>query len=151
MGLFDNLSKVNVRKKAEFFKPGQYIVEIDSVELFEGYKGTTLKIATNVLDSKGEESNEIGAHCAQIQKMDGEKRDIGLSTLMGFLTSIFDCNTQDKTDEEWATIVKSTVDDNELSGIKMRLDCFLTQTKNGNDFTIHQWLGLTEQDSFEEE
>lgn len=151
MGIFDNLSKVKIQQKSEFFSPGNYIVQIDSVEYFEGYKGSTLKIACTVTDSMGDNAKEIGAHCAQIQKMDGDKRDMGLQTLMGFLCAVYACDPEDKTDKQWRRIVKKVTEENSLEGRLMRLDCFeIILQKSGNPFTVHQWHHQVDDETFDE-
>lgn len=154
MGVFDNLSKVKVQQKAAYFEPGSYIVEINEVAYLTGYKGETLKIACTITDSVAREdiqASPVGNRCAQFQKMDGQRREQGLSTFMGFLCAVYECSPEDKTDKQWKKIAKAVIDDNTLEGILMRLDCFrIIIESTGNPFTIHQWQYPVEVETFDE-
>ena len=139
MGLFDKIGSAKIYGSSKFFDEGMHTVEINKVLLNKGHKGTSFIIECTIITTTGE--LKPGTTCAQIQKMDGDKRDLALSTIKQFIQACVGDEVEGYTDAEWKALADSVVSDEQpLAGLKMKLETFLKPTRAGGMFTNHKWL-----------
>jgi len=139
-----------VNERNQFFTPGLYLVKLKGVDIIKNAK-QTVKIVGEIFAVKNQEDGPaVGESAAQIFSTAGSPKDeeLGIKNLMQFVTSIFKCDPEDKTREEWESIIESIVDDHDLDGEFLMLECFEITTQKGNPFTIHTWGGLATDDDF---
>lgn len=145
MSIHDTIGGAEAFESSQYFQPGQYIVSIKQCKYVEGYKGQSFVIECKVLHTVSTDAKAPmpGAVAAQVIKVSGDdmKKQMGLSNWKGFLGSVLGSDADNLTDQEWAQISSSAVEENQLAGQVIKLDCYMKETKAGNPFTVHKWLG----------
>jgi hypothetical protein len=144
MGLFSKMSAVKTYGSSRYFKDGIYIAEITKVRFNEGHKGESFVVETNVKGTKSEdpEAPQPGESAANVWNATGPKRDIALSNWKEFLIGAFDIDTDSQNqmgDQEWEELSNSVLNDCELEGVVMYLECWTKDTNTGGKFTMHKW------------
>lgn len=153
MGLFSKIEDAKVSKRGQFFKPGNYRVEILAMKIVESQQNGTpyCVIETKVLESNNDEI-KVGDEKSEVIDMTNV---MGKSNVKAFIAAVSgveptsaDANEQickywvkrlgqDVTLEQICELAVS--DGNPLEGYKMELTCVEVPTKKDGVFTRHNW------------
>lgn len=150
MGIFSKLSSAALFEKSKYCTEGMYIAEIKAVKLVNGFKGDSFVIEASVVavKSHAEGAPQPGETVAHVWRCSGEKQQMGIATFMQFMSAVFGCEPDEKTDKEWETLSAKVIDENALEGTDMVLEVFNTTTKAGGQFTYHKWLHPAEEKDY---
>jgi hypothetical protein len=139
------MSSLKTYGTSRYFKDGIYIVEISKVKFNEeGHNGSSFIIEANVKGTKSDDPDapQPGESAANVWNASGKKEQIGYANWKEFLIGAFeiDAATQDQMDnDQWWELAKSVLNDCELEGVVMYLECWTKDTKSGGKFTMHKW------------
>lgn len=144
MGILDDLDQAEVFEKSKWFQTGRYIVDIRVCKFIQdGHKGDSFVVETAVVGaissvSDAPDPGEIAAH---VWSASGDKRDMAKATWIAFLCGVLGVEQKAYTGDQWKAISVNALDHNKLSGTRSYLECFMTKTRAGGDFTVHKWGG----------
>jgi hypothetical protein len=161
--IFANMEKASISDKGAFFGPGLYLLQVESLEYRNGYKGESFIAKFKVLGSDNDEHGE-GVTRSWIVKLDKPKTKV---QVMGEIKSLFfsllgvapkDVPSPDKDPKAHADIVamfkcavdetyarSKGVDPKAFIGKKVRLEATTVKTApsperpTGGEFTRHAW------------
>jgi hypothetical protein len=125
-----------------YWLPGRYLVEIDTVKLFESRKGKDLFIVVGKNIESDNEERPIGSKPSWVVSLD---QDAAPGNIKGFFAAVLGVNHTDLGDDDWQKVwSRATDEDNPLCGFVAKLECVMIKTRAGNDFTKHTWTAHDE-------
>lgn len=147
LSAFKGFDEAKVSQRNPNFPAGEnFLVEVEACKLVTNHQGQDFfVIEAEVLESSTN-AMKPGTVGAQVIGIPGKYR-MGFSNVKAFLAAAngIDPSNNDAVEaalggEQGMQVAAFAVsDDNPLAGVKLRLRTSLTQTKAGNDFTIHSW------------
>ena len=140
MSYFNGLGGVTVRKGGVYFLPGNYLVEIVKVHIFDTRKRETMFcVDCKVLESDNPE-RPVGSSPTWMVKM---SLDSAFGNIKGFIAAAIgkdDPNAPDITPKEWEDTAELAISAaNPLAGMKVRAECLNILTKDNKPFTQVRW------------
>lgn len=145
MGMFSGIGGAKVGIGGVYFEAGNYVVKLKAVKNVNSRKGVDLFTVEN--DVKESDNSKIRPGTMATWQT-SSKNDSFLGNVKGFLTA---CNGGDPTNEadvaaafpndaeSEAIAAMSVGPDNPLAGTWLNLNCVLKKTREGKDFTVHNW------------
>lgn len=135
MSYFVGVENAKTSEKLPYFNAGKYTLRVDLIKVFDTRsKGPMFVSEYTVLESEGETANEVGSRVAHLIKLRGNDSALGnVKGLVGALTG-----------EGAAKVNQNMCDrivaaDNPAKGTKLKAFAYVTQTREGKDFTMIQY------------
>ncbi len=146
MGMFDGMNEAEADGRI-YFQPGKYVVEVEcckAIEAHESFRGHPSFIVECTIVESSVASLPPGTQSVgwvQPIKSGKNQRALAQTTIKRFLQAVMkDENLGGMTPEQLAPSVTSAA--NPLQGLRVALTCTQKQTKDGGDFTRHQWSAM---------
>ncbi len=141
MGFFDGVGDVAPGGGGNRLPAGQYLLEVVSCRVNQGFTGTRFIAEFEVIESSGEKALEIGATGSWTVELGGQFPKIGLAEVSAFWLA---CQGEDPK----ATQRRPTPDDvtgatdtrQTLKGKRVRTEAWDHKTRSGRDMVKHLWL-----------
>lgn len=144
-GLFDNIREAKVSNSGVYFLPGLYRVKITECKMIESRKKVDMIVVEAMILESDVPTRKPGTKAAWVLNM---TIDAAMGNFKGFLAAAMG---QDPSDEEEVdklvtkeAALRAISDENPLEGVELRLVCVNKVTKEGKDFTLHQWSPVEE-------
>ena len=139
MGLFGKrVAESKPSEGGNYWLPGQYLVQIDTVKAIESRKGDDLFIVSGENLESSNEKCPVGAACSWVCNL---KHEPAPGNVKSFIAAALAMD-HDEVDEE---VADSVIDpeENPLQGLLVRLTVTIIQTKGkGEDFSKHVWKAV---------
>jgi hypothetical protein len=140
MGLFSNLSNSKVQGRGKkILETGEFVIRIDTIKLQESNQdfGTMWIVEFTIL--KGTENNPRASERSWVQMPEhGKRKKTDPGNIKQFMGSVLGDESDDPAVPEEA-FEYATSEANPHSGTILRLSTDRVKTKDGFDFTVHNW------------
>ncbi len=124
--IYNDVGGAEAFEKGQYFKPGQYEIEIlECKHTTGGYKGDFLIVECLVheADSKDEDAPAAGTKAAYMMGLT-KNRDMALANFKKFMCDVLECKQDDHSEAKWSEIMKSIILKNKLAGKRFHLHAF---------------------------
>ena len=145
MGIFQGIRDARMTAGGVYFLPGEYIVLVQKVFLQESRKREVLFIAECLIQASSNPERREGQRCSWVVKM---SQDAAMGNIKRFLAACcgiepsMEAVVNEEITEELAEVAVS--DGNPLAGTIVGLQATNIKTREGNDFTLHEWQPVSE-------
>lgn len=140
---FGQIEKVDPVQRGTPFEAGIYLVEIHACKGVEGQMGDEFWVTEVKVIESDNEKIKVGGQYSHVIKLTNTKAGTApWSEVKAFVCAALDISAGDKavTDKIGEKICLYIIGpDKPLEGLKMRLQCTMTKTREGKDFTRHKW------------
>lgn len=135
MSYFVGVEQAKTSEKLPYFNPGKYKLQVDLIKIFDSRsKGPMFVTEYTVLESEGSDANQPGSRVAHLIKLRGNDSALGnIKGLVGALTG----EGAGKVNQNMCDRLVAA--DNPAKGTKVKAFAYMTQTKEGKDFTMIQY------------
>ena len=141
MGIFDVIASADESSNSGvYFQPGDYLVTLTGVRLFQSRKdGTDVFVVEAKVDEvllEYPDSNKVGETASMVRNFSKQPK-MSASDAKAFIAAAAEVPFEAVTAKTVETAVKD--DGAMFAGLTMRVHCFDRQTKGGSTFTVVQW------------
>ena len=142
MSFFGNMGSVDATaagNRRPYFLEGTYKVRVVKAAAFNSRTGIPYFVAEAEILESNNPDRPAGMVCAQVIKLATDMGPINVKRFIAAANGI-DPNSQAANEEVNEDVCEYAVSDEQpLAGIEMGLQCVLTATQKGGDYTIHHW------------
>jgi hypothetical protein len=151
MGMFKGLGQAKAQKGGNYFKDGQYEVEIQRVLARENKDGHDCFIVETKVVSSTNPEVPVGMECSQVVNLTKHGRSAA-GNVKGFLAAALGIDDADNyqpengqaVDQFWESQAEDAISEEQpLAGVRMTLNVRTAATKSGGKFTHHNWQEVT--------